>query len=38
VNTFRFTVDSMPDYKQRNAGARKEACVVIDVFPGLVAP
>lgn len=38
VNTFRFNVDAMPSYNQRNAGARKEACVVIDVFPGLVAP
>lgn len=38
VNTFRFTVDQQPEYKQRNAGARKEACVVIDVYPGLVAP
>lgn len=38
VNTFRFNVDQQPDYKQRNAGARKEACVVIDVYPGLVAP
>ncbi len=38
VNTFRFTVDQQPAYLQRNAGARKEACVVIDVYPGLVAP
>jgi hypothetical protein len=38
VNTFRFTVAQQPDYLQRNAGARKEACVVIDVYPGLVAP
>lgn len=38
VNTFRFSVDSQPDYKERNAGARKDACVAIDVFPGLVAP
>jgi len=38
VNTFRFTVDQQPSYNQRNAGARKDACVVIDVYPGLVAP
>jgi hypothetical protein len=38
VNTFRFNVENQPDYKQRNAGARKDACVVIDVYPGLVAP
>lgn len=38
VNTFRFTVDQQAAYKQRNAGARKDACVVIDVYPGLVAP
>jgi hypothetical protein len=28
----------MTEYRERNAGARKEACVVIDVYPGLVAP
>ena len=38
VNTFRFNVDQQDAYKQRNAGARKEACVVVDVYPGLVAP
>ncbi len=38
VNTFSFVVDQKPEYKKRNAGARKEAAVIIDVYPGLVAP
>jgi hypothetical protein len=38
VDTFQFTVAGHAEYKQRNAGAAKDACLVLPVFPGLVAP
>ncbi len=38
VDTFQFTVAGHGEYKQRNAGAAKDACLVLPVFPGLVAP
>lgn len=38
VDTFQFTVAGHSEYKQRNAGAAKDACLVLPVFPGLVAP
>jgi predicted extracellular nuclease len=33
VLTFRFSVANRPEYKQRNAGATKEACLVVTVAP-----
>lgn len=33
VLTFRFTVANRPEYRQRNASAAKEACLVVTVAP-----
>ncbi len=38
VATFRFNVEGKPEYKQRNAGAAKDACLVVTVYPGTTAP
>ena len=38
VRPFRFTVENHPEYLTRNAGAAKDACLVMTVYPGTVAP
>lgn len=38
VNQFSFTVANQSTYKKRNAGATHDACLVVDVYPGTVAP
>ncbi|MFZ5470106.1 MAG: carboxypeptidase regulatory-like domain-containing protein [Myxococcota bacterium] len=38
VNTFRFTIEGKSEYRQRNAGAAKDACLVVTVYPGTTPP
>ncbi len=38
VETFRFSITGRTDYKTRNAGAAKDACLVVTVYPGTAAP
>jgi hypothetical protein len=38
VDTFQFKLTGKADYKQRSAGAAKDACLVLTVFPGTVEP
>jgi hypothetical protein len=38
VDTFQFRVAGKAEYKQRNAGAVKDACLVLTVFPGTTPP
>ncbi|MEW5741005.1 MAG: carboxypeptidase regulatory-like domain-containing protein [Myxococcota bacterium] len=38
VDTFQFRVTGKAEYKQRNAGAAKDACLVLTVFPGTAMP
>ncbi len=38
VNQFSFTVTGESTYKKRNAGATHDACLVVDIYPGTVAP
>ncbi|MBL9039642.1 MAG: hypothetical protein JNG84_14090 [Archangium sp.] len=35
---FRFQILGKPEYKERNAGAVKDACLVMTVYPGATAP
>ncbi len=36
VDTFRFSVTGKSEYLQHTAGAKKDSCLVVDVFPGVV--
>ncbi|GMU62534.1 MAG: hypothetical protein AMXMBFR34_42970 [Myxococcaceae bacterium] len=38
VDTFQFRITGKAEYKQRNAGAAKDACLVLTVFPGTTPP
>lgn len=38
VDTFQFRVTGRAEYQQRNAGAAKDACLVLTVYPGTTAP
>jgi|CXWL01.1.fsa_nt_gi hypothetical protein len=38
VQTFRYTVPGHAEYKERRAGAVKDACLVTEVYPGLTPP
>lgn len=38
VDTFQFRITGNTAYKQRNAGAAKDACLVLTVFPGTTPP
>jgi hypothetical protein len=38
VETFRYTVEGRPDYVERNAGAVKNAAVLVTVYPGRTPP
>lgn len=38
VDTFQFRIAGRSEYKQRNAGAAKDACLVLTVFPGTTPP
>ena len=38
VRQFRFGVAGKTEYLKRNAGAKNNACLVVTVFPGKVAP
>ena len=38
VDTFQFRIAGRSEYKQRNAGAAKDACLVLPVFPGITQP
>jgi hypothetical protein len=38
VNQFSFAVTGESTYKKRNAGATHDACLVVDIYPGTVAP
>ncbi len=38
VSPFNFTINGHSEYKQRNAGATPDACLILDVFPGLNPP
>lgn len=38
VDTFQFRITGRSEYKQRNAGAAKDACLVLPVFPGTTQP
>ena len=38
VDTFQFRITGKSEYKQRNAGAAKDACLVLSVFPGTTPP
>lgn len=38
VDTFQFRIAGRSEYKQRNAGAAKDACLVLPVFPGTTQP
>lgn len=37
-DTFKFTIDGHGEYKARNAGAAKDACLVVTVYPGTTQP
>ncbi len=36
VDTFRFTIADKSEYLQHTAGANKDSCLVVDVYPGVV--
>ena len=38
VQTYRYTINGHPEYKERRAGAVKDACLVTEVYPGLTPP
>ncbi|MEW6435328.1 MAG: hypothetical protein AB1730_27860 [Myxococcota bacterium] len=38
VDTFQFRIAGRSEYKQRNAGAAKDACLVLTVYPGTTPP
>ncbi len=38
VKQFSFTITNHPEYKKRSAGATANACLVVTVYPGTIAP